>query len=76
MPTQAIFAGLLALVLAFLPASPFQIVTNSIMNIPYLQYLNWFFPVTECIAVLEVWISAIVVYYLYSAIMRWIKIIG
>lgn len=76
MPTQAIFLALLALVMSFLPASPFQTVTNAIMEIPYLQYLNWFFPVTECIAVLEVWLSAIVIYYLYSAIMRWIKIIG
>lgn len=75
MPAQGIFLALLALVLAFLPASPFQTVIGTIQNIPYLPFLNWFFPVTECIAVLEVWLAAIVIYYLYSAIMRWIKII-
>lgn len=76
MPTQAIFVGLLALVMAFLPGSPFEIVTNSVMTLPYLNYLNWFFPVSECVAVMEVWIVAVGIYYLYSAIMRWIKIIG
>lgn len=76
MPAQGVFLALLALVMAFLPSSPFQTVINTISNIPYLQYLNWFFPVSECIAVLEVWLAAIVIYYLYSAIMRWIKIIG
>lgn len=76
MPAQALFVGLLALVMAFLPSSPFQMVINSISSIPYLNYLNWFFPVTEAVAVVEVWVVAIGIYYLYSAIMRWIKIIG
>lgn len=76
MPAQALFVGLLALVMAFLPSSPFQMAINSISSIPYLNYLNWFFPVTEAVAVVEVWVVAIGVYYLYSAIMRWIKIIG
>lgn len=76
MPTQAIFVGLLALVMAFLPSSPFQLAINAMSNLPYLSYLNWFFPVTEAVVVVEVWVTAIGVYYLYSAIMRWIKIIG
>lgn len=76
MPTQAIFLALVALILAFLPNSPFTTVAASISNIPYLQYLNWFFPVTECVAVLEVWLSCVLIYYVYSAIMRWVKVIG
>lgn len=76
MPANALFLGLVALILAFLPSSPFTAVLNTISSIPYLSYLNWFFPVTECIAVLEVWLSAILIYYVYSAIMRWIKVIG
>ena len=76
MPTQAIFLALVGLILAFLPNSPFTTVANSISNIPYLQYLNWFFPVTECITVLEVWLSAVLIYYVYSAIMRWVKVIS
>lgn len=76
MPALALFAGLLALVMAFLPASPFSTVIDSFSNIPYLAYLNWFFPVGECISVLEAWCAVVIIYYLYSAIMRWIKIIA
>lgn len=76
MPAVGIFAALTALVLTFLPVSPFQGVISTIAEIPYLQYLNWFFPVTECIAVLQVWLLAVATYYVYSAILRWIKAIG
>ena len=76
MPVQALFVSLLALVMAFLPKSPFNLVLNSISNIPYLANLNWFFPVTECVAVTEVWVTAVGIYYLYSAILRWIKVVS
>lgn len=76
MPSLATFVALLAVVMAFLPYSPFTVVINSIGEIPYLSYFNWFFPVSECVAVLEAWIAVVAIYYVYSAIMRWIKIIG
>lgn len=76
MPALATFVALLAVVMAFLPYSPFTVVINSIGEIPYLSYFNWFFPVSECIAVLEAWTAVVAIYYVYSAIMRWIKIIG
>lgn len=76
MPVQGIFIALVAFVLALLPTSPFNAVINGISNIPYLQYLNWFFPVTECIAVLEVWLLCVATFYVYQAIMRWVKMIG
>lgn len=76
MPTQAIMIALVAFILPLLPVSPFTTVIESFSNIPWLAQLNWFFPVSECIAVLEVWIVAVGLYYIYSAIMRWIKIIS
>lgn len=76
MPVQALFVSLLALVMAFLPKSPFNMVLNSVSSIPYLANLNWFFPVTECVAVTEVWVTAVGIYYLYSAILRWIKVVS
>lgn len=59
-----------------LPTSPFQPYIQSMKNLPYLGYLNWFIPVGACVTVLEVWLSAILVFYLYSIILRWIKAIG
>lgn len=76
MPALALFVSLLALVMAFLPSSPFTAVINTFSNIPYLSYLNWFFPVGECVAVLEAWCAVVLVYYTYSAIMRLIRVIG
>lgn len=58
-----------------LPLSPFA---NAIDNleIPYLGILNWFFPIGDFIAITSVWLTAITLIYLYSVILRWLKIIG
>lgn len=72
----AAFVGLLALVMAFLPSSPFQEYISRIDSIPYLAELNWFVPVPEILTIMEAWLACVVIYYLYSAIMRWIKVIG
>lgn len=63
-------------IIAALPRSPFSAFINSIGSVPYLAQLNWFIPVSEIIAVTEAWLAAIVLYYLYSAILRYIKVIG
>ena len=72
---KGIFVTLFMSIISFLPHSPFHQFVSIINNIPYLQYLNWFFPVSECVVVLEVWLSAVVIYYTYSAIMRFIRLL-
>lgn len=61
---------------SFLPKSPFQSFISAIPGIPYLAELNWFFPVSECLAVMQLWLTAVALYYLYSAIMRFIGLIS
>ena len=68
-----VFSGALAKVL---PLSPFQRYIADFKNIPYLGYLNWFLPIGACIKIGAVWLSAIALFYLYSIIMRWVKMIG
>ena len=68
-----VFADALAKVL---PLSPFQQYIASFKNIPYLGYLNWFLPIGTCIKIGAAWLSAIALFYLYSIIMRWLKMIG
>lgn len=63
-------------VLSFLPTSPFRVIVNTIGSIPYLSYLNWFFPITECLALLEGWLVAVAVFYLYRMILSYIHLIG
>lgn len=59
-----------------LPRSPFTEAINALSEVPYLGYLNWFFPVRGCLQVLGLWLSAYGLYLLYSIVMRWVKVIG
>lgn len=67
------FAGLLT---EILPVSPFRPFLDSFRDIPYLGYLNWFVPVRDILVVMSAWCTAIGLFYLYSVVMRWIKVIG
>lgn len=64
------------ILIALLPSSPFADFVNTIGELPYLGYLNWFFPVGRCLSVLTVWGIAIGVYYGISWILRYLNIIG
>lgn len=70
-----IFNKLFSSIISFLPGSPFKAIIASLRNVPYMEYLNWFFPVHECVIVLEVWLTAVALYYMYSAIMRFIRLL-
>ena len=72
----SIFNQVYTWLIGFLPSSPFQSFINAIGNIPYLAELNWFFPVSECIAVMQAFLAVVVVYYTYQAIMRFVHLIG
>lgn len=65
----------LALIVSLLPLSPFSAYIDSLEQVPYLGYLNWFIPVGTCLKIGAAWLSAITVFYLYSVIARWIKLI-
>ena len=61
--------------LNFLPTSPFRKAIDLIGTIPYLEEINWFIPIDDCILVLMWWGTAIGLYYAYMIILRWIKAI-
>lgn len=73
----SLFNQVYQFLIGLLPPSPFRGFINAIDggNIPWLAQLNWFFPVTECVAVLEAFVSVVAVYYLYQAIMRYVHLI-
>lgn len=66
------FGGFLVTVL---PRSPFYDFFNSWEVPEYLGWLNWFFPVSDCISILSIWLIAVSTYYIYSLLLRWIKAI-
>lgn len=65
----------LSWVLSFLPLSPFAPVISGLEQLPYLGYLNYFVPVGTFIKIGEAWLAAIALFYLYSVLARWIKLI-
>ena len=63
-------------VLKLFPLSPFAGVIDSLEQFPYLGYINWFIPVKEMLTVGAGWLTAIGLYYLYSVVARWVKLIS
>ena len=62
-----------------LPDSPFRGAIEgmkSMVGSEMLGYLNYFLPITEMLATLSVWVTAIMLYYIVSIIMRWAKVIS
>lgn len=73
---SSVFDGLIQRVLQVLPTSPLREFIDGMGDIPYLSYLNWFFPVSEVISILSLWVTAIGLFYLWSVVLRWLRVIG
>ena len=61
-------------ILNLLPQSPFLAISN-VAVAQWLPSLNWIIPITEIIAILQAWGAAVLVFYSFKIIMRWIKAI-
>ena len=59
-----------------LPTSPFADFIDDFANLPWLGVLNWFLPVQQILTVMAAWLAAVSLFYVYSVIMRWVKLIG
>lgn len=61
-----------------LPGSPFHpyIVEFARISKDSLGFLNWFIPIGKFMEIGLAWLACIALYYGYSIIMRWIKMIG
>lgn len=70
------FGGLMNSLVELLPLSPFADFVDQFSGLPWLGVLNWFFPVRQCLIVMAAWLGAIAIFYLYSVVMRWVKLIG
>lgn len=72
---KAILDTFLSYILDLLPTSPIAGRIDEWSNLPYMGWLNWFFPVGEILDIMGLWLGAIALYYMYSIIMRWLKVI-
>lgn len=64
-------------VLELFPESPFNVLDN-LSNSQFYEWLcmlNWFIPVNTFVSILESWLLAVGLYYVYQIVLRWIKVI-
>lgn len=63
--------------LEVLPTSPFAGFLNNFRNAfsPYLGWLNWCVPIKDFLTIFSVWLGAVALFYVYSIIMRWVKML-
>ena len=69
------FGNLLNLVSA-LALSPFTRINDITATNEVLGFINWLIPLNEMIAVMELWLAAIALWYVASKAMRWMKAIS
>ena len=73
---NSLWTALGDVVLQLLPLSPFQPYLERFADLPYLGMLNWFFPIGDALKLMAAWLTVIGTYYGYSALLRWLKVIG
>lgn len=71
-----LFNAFAKILVTVLPTSPFAPYIESFSSLPYLAWLNWFIPIKACLKIGAAWLAVIVLFYGYSIVMRWGKMIG
>ena len=63
--------------LSVLPKSPFSGYVGNFKShfAPFLGYLNYFVPIRDFLIIFSGFLAVVVIYYLYSIIMRWVKLL-
>lgn len=73
-----ILSGGLMAILSLLPDSPFKILDSLSPDsqiVKVLGMVNWFIPIYSFIGILEGWLLAVAVYYVYQVVLRWLNAI-
>lgn len=59
-----------------LPLSPFQQYITQLQDAEWLHWLNWVLPLQGMMQIFATWLTAVALFYLYSLVMRWLKVIS
>lgn len=60
-------------IMVMLPDSPFVMLQRSASVNQVIGIVNWIVPFSQMVAILQVWLTAVAVYYVYQIILRWAK---
>lgn len=60
-------------ILGLLPDSPFKFLETLQVGTfgEIMGWVNWFVPIYVFVGILETWLAAIAIYYVYQIILRW-----
>ena len=73
---QSLYEGFGKWIYEILPLSPFQPLIQAFSSIPYLSYINWFFPIGDALEIMGLWLTAITTYFMWQWILRWIRVVA
>ncbi len=65
---------IISAILSLLPQSPFTY--DALFDQSWLGAMNWLFPISEAIAILQLYVVAVIAYYVIRIPMRWLKASG
>lgn len=68
--------ALAGLLIAILPVSPFKSMIETMGELPYIAYFNWFFPVGRILTTIMAWALCLGFYYSIAWIFRQLDIIS
>ncbi len=71
--------GIVNALVSWMPDSPFRGFIESVgssVGSEFLGYLNYFLPIREFLGILTLWVSAILLYYAVSVVLRWARAIS
>lgn len=63
---------------SILPLDPFKDVISELYDSSIqegLSWLNWLIPIGDLIEILLLWVTCIATYYIYTVVLRWLKVI-
>lgn len=68
-----VLSSIIEFIITVLPSSPFN--HNYLSEIPYINYLNWVIPIQTMTNIMFIWLIYISLYYGYTVLARWGKVI-
>lgn len=68
------FVATLNFLFSAFPPSPFKFLTGSPIG-GFLSQINYFLPVYDFVVIIELWLVAVSVFYVYLVFARWLKAI-
>lgn len=71
-----IFDSVWSEIAPYLPTSPFTKFINALEQSSWLGFLNWFIPVGDILSIFAAYLGAVGLFYVYSVLMRWVKVIS